>query len=174
MLKQSRCTKDRWQSGKKRSVLIIPMSRRSLNNLASLYNSAGSLYRCRAVYKRSLAILEKALGPDHPDVAAIAKQSSAMLYLSKVAMRKRSRYQAVVGDTGKSARSRSSRRRGIAEQSGVRLLAQGRYADAEPLFKRSLAIREKALGPNHPDVALSLNNLASLYKIKVAMPTPNR
>ena len=40
---------------------------------------------------------------------------------------------------------------------------QGRYADAEPLYKRSLAIREKALGPDHPDVAHSLNNLAVLY-----------
>ena len=30
--------------------------------------------------------------------------------------------------------------------------AQGRYAEAEPLYKRALAIREKALGPEHPDV----------------------
>ena len=41
---------------------------------------------------------------------------------------------------------------------------QGRYADAEPPYKRGLAIREKALGPNHPDVALSLSNLAGLYQ----------
>ena len=40
---------------------------------------------------------------------------------------------------------------------------QGRYAKAEPLIKRSLAIREKVLGPDHPDVARSLNNLAELY-----------
>ncbi len=31
------------------------------------------------------------------------------------------------------------------------------------LYKRSLAIREKALGPEHPNVAQSLNNLALLY-----------
>ena len=41
---------------------------------------------------------------------------------------------------------------------------QGQYAQAEPLYKRSLAIREKALGPEHPDVATSLNNLAGLYR----------
>ena len=41
---------------------------------------------------------------------------------------------------------------------------QGRYAEAEPLFKRSLAIKEKAFGPDHPDVALSLNNLGLLYQ----------
>jgi hypothetical protein len=32
------------------------------------------------------------------------------------------------------------------------------------LYQRSLAIREKALGPDHPDTALSLNNLAELYR----------
>jgi len=43
---------------------------------------------------------------------------------------------------------------------------QGRYADAEPLHKRSLAIHEKALGPDHPIVAQSLNNLAELYLLQ--------
>ncbi len=42
--------------------------------------------------------------------------------------------------------------------------AQGRYADAEPIFRRSLAIKEKVLGPEHPGVANSLNNLAGLYR----------
>ena len=40
---------------------------------------------------------------------------------------------------------------------------QDRYDEAEPLFKRSLAIDEKALGPDHPGVATTLNNLALLY-----------
>jgi tetratricopeptide (TPR) repeat protein len=39
----------------------------------------------------------------------------------------------------------------------------GRYGDAEHLLEQSLAIRKKALGPEHPDVATSLNNLAILY-----------
>lgn len=34
----------------------------------------------------------------------------------------------------------------------------------EPLYKRSLAIWEKALGLDHPGVATSLNNLALLYQ----------
>jgi tetratricopeptide (TPR) repeat protein len=42
--------------------------------------------------------------------------------------------------------------------------AQGRYADAEPHYKRALAIYEKALGPDHPNLAASLNNLAELYR----------
>jgi CHAT domain-containing protein len=67
-------------------------------------------------------ILEKAFGPDHPNVAT------------------------VLNDLAELHR------------------AQGRYADAEPLYKRSLAIREKALGPDHLDVAASLNNLALIYE----------
>ncbi len=42
--------------------------------------------------------------------------------------------------------------------------AQGRYAEAEPLYKRSLAIREKTLGPEHPDTAQSLENYAALLR----------
>jgi len=42
--------------------------------------------------------------------------------------------------------------------------AQGRYAEAEPLYQRALAIREKALGPEHPDVATSLENYADLLR----------
>ena len=44
------------------------------------------------------------------------------------------------------------------------LYCQGRYAEAEPFIKRSLAIAEKALGPEHPDVGTALNNLAVLYR----------
>ncbi len=38
------------------------------------------------------------------------------------------------------------------------------YSAARPLFERALAIRESALGPEHPDTALNLNNLAWLLK----------
>ncbi|MCP4935242.1 MAG: tetratricopeptide repeat protein [bacterium] len=37
---------------------------------------------------------------------------------------------------------------------------QGRYGNAEPLFKRSFTINEKALGPDHPKVATSFGDLA--------------
>ena len=40
---------------------------------------------------------------------------------------------------------------------------QGKYDDAEPLYKRALAVTEEVLGPMHPDTATSLNNLAVLY-----------
>src|SRR4051794_38319366 len=42
--------------------------------------------------------------------------------------------------------------------------SQGKYDDAESLYKRALVIREEMLGPMHPDTEASLNNLTALYK----------
>jgi tetratricopeptide (TPR) repeat protein len=41
---------------------------------------------------------------------------------------------------------------------------QGRYAEAEPLYKRSLAIYEKALGSEHLGVVNGLENYAALLR----------
>ena len=41
---------------------------------------------------------------------------------------------------------------------------QGKYAKAEPLYQRSLTIWEKTLGPEHPNVATSLENYATLLR----------
>ena len=42
--------------------------------------------------------------------------------------------------------------------------SQRRYAEAEPLYQRALAIVEKALGPEHPHVAGGLENYAVLLR----------
>ena len=42
------------------------------------------------------------------------------------------------------------------------MAAQGKYDEAEPLCKRALAIDEKALGAEHPQVAVRLHNLGVL------------
>jgi hypothetical protein len=44
------------------------------------------------------------------------------------------------------------------------LQATNRFAEAEPLMRRALAILEAALGSEHPEVATRLNNLAGLLK----------
>jgi CHAT domain-containing protein len=42
-------------------------------------------------------------------------------------------------------------------------IARARYSDAEPLLSRAVKIDEKALGPDHPEVATDLNSLAVVY-----------
>jgi tetratricopeptide (TPR) repeat protein len=49
-------------------------------------------------------------------------------------------------------------------QQVTRLYNQAHYSEAIPLAERALAIREETLGPDHPDVAKSLDRLADLYE----------
>lgn len=58
----------------------------------------------------------------------------------------------------------------LAAKEAALLYTQARYAEAEPLYKRSLRIREEALGPDHPLVAQSLNDLGVLYRTQGRYP----
>jgi tetratricopeptide (TPR) repeat protein len=51
----------------------------------------------------------------------------------------------------------------LLNQIGSYLLERARYLEAEPLFIRALATRERLLGTEHPDTARSLDSLARLY-----------
>jgi CHAT domain-containing protein/Tfp pilus assembly protein PilF len=48
----------------------------------------------------------------------------------------------------------------------LRLFRAGKYDEARTFGERALQIREKTLGPDHPDVARSANNLGQLYYLK--------
>lgn len=44
---------------------------------------------------------------------------------------------------------------------------QGKYAEAEPLYEKCQVIQEKALGPEHPELAATLNNRAGVLEAQV-------
>jgi len=52
------------------------------------------------------------------------------------------------------------------ERLGCSYRNEGKYHEAEPPLLQALAIREKALGPKHILVAVSLNQLAMLYALE--------
>jgi tetratricopeptide (TPR) repeat protein len=52
---------------------------------------------------------------------------------------------------------------GLTNLAGV-YQAQGKLESAETNYKEALQLREKTLGPDHPEVAQSLNALAEVYK----------
>ena len=52
----------------------------------------------------------------------------------------------------------------------LRNIDLGRYAAAEPLLKRALAIDEKVRGPNHLLTAITLNNLGELFRLQGRFP----
>ena len=52
----------------------------------------------------------------------------------------------------------------LMNQLGLLLHTKSLHAQAEPLYRRALAIDEASFGPDHPDVAIRLNNLAELLR----------
>jgi Tetratricopeptide repeat len=52
----------------------------------------------------------------------------------------------------------------LLNETGYYLHEQGQYSQAEPLWVRSLAIREQKLGAKHVDTSSSLNSLGLLYE----------
>ena len=158
----SRFISARWRSARRRWAQIIPTWPRVLNNLASLYEIQSRYAQAEPLYKRALAIDEKAYGADHPEVATDLNRLASLyknqsrygeaepLYKRALAIREKA-YGAKHPEVAK----------------GLNSLAalydtQGNYAQAEPLYRRALAIREKALGPDHPDVAVNLNDFGGL------------
>lgn len=113
---------------------------------------------------RSLAIKEKAYGPDHPDVASrlygLAKLYDAQgrykeaepLFLRSLAI-----YEQSYGPDHSSLANMLNSLAGL-------YWHQGRYGESEKLYLRSLAIYEKAYGPESLGVASAIGNLAWLYK----------
>ena len=140
------------------------MSPQSLNNLAALYSDQGRYAEAEPLYKRALAICEKALGPDHPDVGSSLNNLAALYrdqgrYAEAEPLFKRSlaiREKALGPDHPDVATSLNNL--------AALYELQGRYADAEPLYKRSLGIYEKALGPDHPNTAMVAGHLGSFFK----------
>jgi hypothetical protein len=46
------------------------------------------------------------------------------------------------------------------------LYGEGHYDRAAVVAEKALQLAQKTKGPNHPDVATSLNNLAELYRLQ--------
>ena len=128
--------------------------------LAERLVNAGNYNDALPIQERTLAIREKALGPEHPDTA------SAINNLAKI-------YQAM-GNYAKALpleeRTLAIREKALGPEhpdtaEAINNLAQiyqamGNYAKALPLEERALAIREKVLGPEHPDTITNYGNLA--------------
>lgn len=139
--------------------------------LAALYHNRGGLEHARGCdaggepfARRGLEIRERALGPDHPAVAADAAALGAILH-----------------GLGKRDEAETLLRRALAvfertygahhyeiavtmNDLAAVCEAKGDTAEAERLYRRALAIKDKRLGSDHAEIATSLNSLAMLCR----------
>jgi tetratricopeptide (TPR) repeat protein len=153
-------------------TLIEHTKRHSVDekSVAFLANQFGVFLKTRGVYaeaeplyKRALEIWEKALGPEHPEMATGLINLAALYRAQGRYAEAEPLYKQALEILVKALRPEHFKvATGIAGLAGL-YHEQGRYAEAEPLFKRALEIRKKALPAEHPDVATSVNDLATLY-----------
>ena len=114
--------------------------------------------------RQALEMQEKALGPDHPDVAAALNNLASLYRYNGQAALAESLYRRALDIDEKAlGPDHAEVARDLSNLASL-YDSEKRYADAEPLYKWALATDEKALGPDHPDVATDLNNLAGLYE----------
>jgi CHAT domain-containing protein/Tfp pilus assembly protein PilF len=113
----------------------------SMSNLGRVLDLQGKYAEAERMYRQSLAIRERVLGSEHPDVATNLNN------LAKV-----------IQDLGKDSRIGVSEARARARAGA----AVGGLTEAENMYRRALAIQDRALGRDHPATALTLNNLGGL------------
>jgi tetratricopeptide (TPR) repeat protein len=142
--------------------------------LANALCLLGDYTGAQPAYERALAIRERALGPDHPDVATSLNNLAALYYAQGRYAAAEPLYQ----------RALAIREEGLGPDhldvahslDNLALLyrAQGRYAAAGPLYQRALTIMEQGLGPDHPDVALVRKGYSAFLQAKQHEVTPLR
>ena len=136
-----------------------------LNNLAGLLRATNRPAEAEPLYRRALAIDEESLGPDHPDVATVLNNLAEPAPRHEPPRRGRA---ALFAARWRSARRASGRTiprwRSASTISRFCSTITNRLGEAEPLYRRALAIDEASYGPDHPEVATDLNNLAVLLQ----------
>ncbi|MBX7221501.1 MAG: CHAT domain-containing protein [Blastocatellia bacterium] len=134
------------------------------------FHKKGQYDQALALAQQALAVQEKTLGSDHPEVAA-SLQTIAELYRVK-------------GDFSQPEalllRALAIQEKALGPEHTVvattlNTLAifystKGELTKAEHLYQRALAMREKLLGADHPQVGGVLTNLGLLYKDKDELP----
>jgi Tfp pilus assembly protein PilF len=132
----------------------------TLHNLAHVYELQGKYGEAEGLYKRALAITEKAKGTSHPDVAPTLANLAIVHELQGKYGEAEGLYKRALAITEKAKGTSHPDVAPTLNNLALLYRAQGKYSEAEGLFKRALAIREQAQGASHPDVAQILHNLA--------------
>ncbi len=134
----------------------------SLLNLARAKARQGSVTDAEPLARRALAIREKVLDPEHPDVGEALGLVGGILGERKIypeAEHLLRRSLAILDKTLTPQHLEAAR---SAHHLARVLLGRARPAEAEPLIRRALAVYEKQLGADHPDVALAEGGLANV------------
>jgi CHAT domain-containing protein/tetratricopeptide (TPR) repeat protein len=136
----------------------------ALNNLAELYRSVGRDADAEPLYKRALAIMEKAVGLNSVDIAPELNNLAALYQRQGRHAEAEPLFKRALALSEKSLPPGHPDVGRALNNLATHYEKQDRHTDSEPLFRRALAIYEKAAGPDSPAVATLLNNLGQVLK----------
>lgn len=135
----------------------------SLNELAELDRIRGQYSEAEPLYRKALAIRQRSLGMEDPDLAQSLNDLALLLedkgkYLEAEPLLRQA-LEIWKKKPGEESPQVAQGLNNLARD----LFERGKYAESDQLARRSLEIREKVLGPDNPDVAQSLVTLGRLY-----------
>ncbi len=123
-----------------------PTTATSVSNLGNVYYLQGRFLEAEKLYRRALQIREKVLGAEHADVAtSLNNLANAMQELGR--------------DQQLSASELRARQRAGAGVGGA-------VSEIEKMYRRALAIQERALGRENPATANTLNNVGVMLSLR--------
>ncbi|HZB33739.1 MAG TPA: FxSxx-COOH system tetratricopeptide repeat protein [Streptosporangiaceae bacterium] len=135
-----------------------------LNETALFYWAQGAYPQALTYCEQALAVTERTLGPDHPDVsAALARLAEFYRKLGRLpaalplAARAVTIAEQALGPDHLDIAAALGALAGTHRELGL-------VAEALPTARRALTITERLLGPDHPRVARALADLALIYK----------
>jgi CHAT domain-containing protein/tetratricopeptide (TPR) repeat protein len=136
----------------------------TLGSLALVYKDQGRYEEAEPLYVRSLAILERTLDPGDPFISK-ALNNLAVLY--QLQGRRREAEPLLQRSLALSEKNPDeSAIAGSLNNLASLYEDEGRLEEAESLYKRSLDLLERALGPDHPNVATLHANLGMLALLR--------
>ena len=133
----------------------------------------GMIAQGAALMQLGHEILERVLGPEHPDlveslvfmaeVYSLQEKYTEAEALFKRALDIQKRVLAIEEEASGPEDQKEWKVLSSLEDLAGLYVGQQKYAEAEPLYKRALAMAEKRFGPEHFLAAMSMTRLATLY-----------
>jgi tetratricopeptide (TPR) repeat protein len=135
-----------------------------LLNLTGRYlHLRGRLVETEPLYAEALAIREKLLGSEHPDVASSLHNQAWLYFDQGKYLEAEPLYLRALTIRQNALGAENTQEAETLAQLGTLYKELGRYHESAKLHRQALKVQEKLLGVEHPNVAMSLIRIASLY-----------
>ncbi len=137
--------------------------------LAALLDGQRKYGEAEKLYRRALAIFERAYGRNHHDVAVTLNNLAALYQAQGIGTKPEPLYRRALAIKEKLLGPDHPDVAMTLNNLGVFYRAIGKFADARLCSERAAGIFEKALGASHPKVATALWNYAGLLRAEASV-----